>query len=74
MENADERANEVAWVGIGAEITARDGAFHRRNKRSVNETSRAFNEAYRAARDRIHGRDDERLGGHMINEEEHPRA
>jgi hypothetical protein len=74
VEDANERADEVVRIGVCAEIAAIDGAFDRRDEGSVNETTRAFDQSHRAARDGVHGRDDERFGGHMVDEEKHPGA
>jgi nucleoside-diphosphate-sugar epimerase len=74
VEDADERADEVVRISVFAQFAAGDGAFDRRDEGSLNETARAFDQSQRAARDGIHGRDDERFGGHMVDEEKHPGA
>jgi hypothetical protein len=74
VEDADERAKEVVRIGVRAQLSTGNGAFDRRDEGSVNETARAFDQSHRASRDGVHGRDDERFRGHMIDEEKHPNA
>ena len=74
MKDADKRADEVVRVSVCAQFAASDSAFDRSDEGSVNETARAFDQSHRAARDGVHGRDDERFGSHMVDEEKHPGA
>ncbi len=74
MEDADEGADEVIGVGIGAEIATRDGAFDGGYEGAVDERAGAFDETHGAACDGVQRGNDEFLDGDVVDEEQHPGA
>ncbi len=74
MEDADEGTDKVIGVDIGAEIAARDSALDGGDEGAVDQRARAFDEAHGAAGDGIHRGNDERFGGDVVDEEQHPGA
>jgi hypothetical protein len=74
MEDADEGTDEVIGVGVGAEITAGDGALDGGYEGDVDERAGAFHEPQGAACDGVHGGNDELFGGDVVDGEKHPGA
>ena len=74
MKDTDEGANEVVRLCVGAQIAAANGALHQGEKCAVDEAARAFDEAHGATRDGVHGGEDKRFVGHVIDQEKHPGA
>jgi hypothetical protein len=74
MEDAHEGTDEIVGAGIGAEITAGDGALNGSDEGDVDERAGAFEEAHRAARNGVHCGNNEPLAVDMIDEEKHPDA
>ncbi len=74
VEDADEGTDEVAGVGVGAEMAAVDGTLDEGEKGTVDDAAGAFDEAHGAAGDGVHGGEDEGLGGDVVDEEKHPGA
>lgn len=74
VEDADEGTDEVVRIRVRAKIAAGDGALNGGYEGVVNERAGAFDQSHRAARDGIHGRDDEPFAVDMVDEEKHPGA
>lgn len=68
VEDADQRSHEVVGVGFGPQFAAGYCAFDRSDERRMDETSGAFDQPNRPSSDRIHGRNDEQLAGHVVDE------
>jgi len=74
VKDADESADEVVRVGVGAEIPTGDGALGEGGERRADQVSGAPDEARRTAGDRLHCGNDEHFAGDVIDEEHHPSA
>ena len=74
MEDAHEGTGEVVGVSIGEEIAAGDGAPDSGYEGGMDQRARAFDEAHGAAGDSVHRWNDQRLGGYVVDEEQHPGA
>ena len=74
VEDADEGAEEVLEIDVGAEVAAEDGALDEGGESALDEAAGAGKEFGRAAGDAVEGGGDDLLGGDVVDEEKHPGA
>lgn len=74
MKDADQGADKVIWIGIRAKISVVDRALHQGEKCTLDRAACAFHEAYGTTRNGFHHGKNQLFGGHVVDEEEHPRS
>jgi hypothetical protein len=72
VEDADEGADDVVRMGVGAQLAAVDGVLDEAAKGAVDGAAGAFDHAGGTAGDGVHGGQDEGFGGDVVNEDDHP--